>query len=62
MYRERNSSALLPLQFCEVRQHPQDHMADQLVIRVEVLFCVALEVDPQPVELLEIEYRFRNTP
>jgi len=30
-------------------------MADQLVIRVEVLFCVALEVDPQPVELLEIE-------
>ena len=37
-----------------------DHMADQLVIRIQVLLRVPLEVDPQPVKLLKIENRFRN--
>ncbi len=32
-------------------------MTDQLIIRIKVLLRVALEVDPKPVELLEIEYR-----
>ncbi len=36
-------------------------MTDQLVIRIKVLLRVALEVDPQPVELLEIEYRFLSS-
>ncbi len=53
---------LLSLQLREVRQHPKHDVPDQLIIRIKVLLRVALEVDPQTVELLEIKYCLLHLP